>query len=239
MVRCWRGGRDRGSLPPATPVVEDRCAPHGRLKPQGSTRLAQPGLNPQALRRGASHECGLVTGCGVTGPGDEALRYLDTGTGKRISKIGLGTHQFGSSDWDYGEHYASREAGAIVRRALELGVTLFDSAEIYGLEAHRVVRRTVREEPDRHASGGRGRPRGHPGAGRAGLGDPPSGRGRDPGRVQRGATGEQRRRRHRARRGRISRAAHGGGAVPARARARVRHPAGPCPVSRRPAPGGP
>jgi len=73
------------------------------------------------------------------------LRYLDTGTDKRISKIGLGTHQFGSSDWDYGEHYASREAGAIVRRAMELGVTLFDSAEIYGLEAHRIIRRTVRE----------------------------------------------------------------------------------------------
>jgi aryl-alcohol dehydrogenase-like predicted oxidoreductase len=73
------------------------------------------------------------------------MRYLDVGTSKRISKIGLGTHQFGSPDWDYGDWYAAREARAIVRRALELGVTLFDTAEIYGFRAHRVARRAVLE----------------------------------------------------------------------------------------------
>jgi aryl-alcohol dehydrogenase-like predicted oxidoreductase len=73
------------------------------------------------------------------------MRYLDIGTSKRISKIGLGTHQFGSPDWDYGERYAGREARAIVRRALELGVTLFDTAEIYGFQAHRMARRAVVE----------------------------------------------------------------------------------------------
>jgi aryl-alcohol dehydrogenase-like predicted oxidoreductase len=60
------------------------------------------------------------------------MRYLDTGTTKRISKIGLGTWQFGSKEWGYGEPYAAQEAQAIVRRALDLGVTLFDTAEIYG-----------------------------------------------------------------------------------------------------------
>lgn len=73
------------------------------------------------------------------------MRYLDIHTGKPISKIGLGTHQFGSPDWDYGEGYAGPEARAIVRRALELGVTLFDTAEIYGFEASRVTRRAVVE----------------------------------------------------------------------------------------------
>jgi aryl-alcohol dehydrogenase-like predicted oxidoreductase len=73
------------------------------------------------------------------------MRYLDIGTSKRISKIGLGTHQFGSPDWDYGDRYAGREARAIVRRALELGVTLFDTAEIYGFRAHRIARRAVLE----------------------------------------------------------------------------------------------
>jgi aryl-alcohol dehydrogenase-like predicted oxidoreductase len=73
------------------------------------------------------------------------MRYLDIGTSKRISKIGLGTHQFGSPDWDYGDRYAGREARAIVRRALELGVTLFDTAEIYGFRAHRLARRAVLE----------------------------------------------------------------------------------------------
>ena len=60
------------------------------------------------------------------------MRYLDVGTKVKISKIGLGTWQFGSKDWGYGDAYADREAGVIARRALELGVTLFDTAEIYG-----------------------------------------------------------------------------------------------------------
>ena len=60
------------------------------------------------------------------------MRYLATDTTPRISKIGLGTWQFGSKEWGYGDPYAAGEARAIVRRALDLGVTLFDTAEIYG-----------------------------------------------------------------------------------------------------------
>ncbi len=60
------------------------------------------------------------------------MRYLDMDTAKKVSKIGLGTWQFGSREWGYGDSYAGTEAKAIVRRALELGVTLFDTAEIYG-----------------------------------------------------------------------------------------------------------
>ena len=60
------------------------------------------------------------------------MRYLDTDTAKKISRIGLGTWQFGSREWGYGDAYAGSEARAIVRRALDLGVTLFDTAEIYG-----------------------------------------------------------------------------------------------------------
>jgi aryl-alcohol dehydrogenase-like predicted oxidoreductase len=60
------------------------------------------------------------------------MRYLANHTATRISKIGLGTWQFGSRDWGYGEQYDTQDAHAIVRRALELGVTLFDTAEIYG-----------------------------------------------------------------------------------------------------------
>jgi aryl-alcohol dehydrogenase-like predicted oxidoreductase len=63
---------------------------------------------------------------------EQVMRYLDIDTSKKISKIGLGTWQFGSAEWGYGESYAEKEANAIVRRALELGVTLFDTAEIYG-----------------------------------------------------------------------------------------------------------
>jgi aryl-alcohol dehydrogenase-like predicted oxidoreductase len=60
------------------------------------------------------------------------MRYLDVGVAEKISKIGLGTWQFGATEWGYGEPFAESEANVIVRRALELGVTLFDTAEIYG-----------------------------------------------------------------------------------------------------------
>jgi aryl-alcohol dehydrogenase-like predicted oxidoreductase len=73
------------------------------------------------------------------------MRYLDIGTAKQISKIGLGTHQFASAAWGYRERLTIHHADAIVRRALELGVTLFDTAEIYGFEAHRFARRALIE----------------------------------------------------------------------------------------------
>lgn len=61
------------------------------------------------------------------------MRYLDDlGTRTPYSVIGLGTWQFGSREWGYGEDYSSREATRLVRRARELGVTLFDTAEMYG-----------------------------------------------------------------------------------------------------------
>jgi aryl-alcohol dehydrogenase-like predicted oxidoreductase len=71
------------------------------------------------------------------------MRYLATDIPKKISKIGLGTSQFGSAAWGYGRDYARREAPAIVRRALQLGVTLFDTAEIYGFEPWFLVRRAL------------------------------------------------------------------------------------------------
>jgi len=64
------------------------------------------------------------------------MRYLDLPTAKKWSAIGLGTWQFGSREWGYGQDYAAgpdSEAAKIVARALELGVTVFDTAEVYGL----------------------------------------------------------------------------------------------------------
>jgi aryl-alcohol dehydrogenase-like predicted oxidoreductase len=63
------------------------------------------------------------------------MRYLDLPTAKKWSAIGLGTWQFGSREWGYGQDYAhgpDSEAARIVARALELGVTVFDTAEAYG-----------------------------------------------------------------------------------------------------------
>ena len=72
------------------------------------------------------------------------MRYRDIGTTRKVSKIGLGTWQFGSREWGYGERYADQVAHAIVRRALELGVTLFDTAEIYGFgRSERILGRAL------------------------------------------------------------------------------------------------
>jgi len=77
------------------------------------------------------------------------MRYLATGTAKQISKIGLGTWQFGSKEWGYGDPYADQESHAIVRRALQLGVTLFDTAEIYGYgRSERILGRALGEDLD-------------------------------------------------------------------------------------------
>lgn len=71
------------------------------------------------------------------------MRYVDIG-GARLSVIGLGTWQFGSREWGYGQDYAQGEAGRIVKRALDLGINLLDTAEIYGFGAsERIVGRAI------------------------------------------------------------------------------------------------
>ena len=60
------------------------------------------------------------------------MRHIDIATGTPYSVIGLGTWQFGSREWGYGTDYADREAARIVTRARELGITVFDTAEVYG-----------------------------------------------------------------------------------------------------------
>jgi aryl-alcohol dehydrogenase-like predicted oxidoreductase len=78
------------------------------------------------------------------------VRYLDADTSTiKISKIGLGTWQFGSSGWGYGRQYAERDSQLIVERALELGVTLFDTAEIYGFgRSERILGRAISGQRD-------------------------------------------------------------------------------------------
>ena len=61
------------------------------------------------------------------------MKYLEVDGVGTVSRIGLGTWQFGSREWGYGDSYASGAARDIVRRARALGVTLFDTAEVYGL----------------------------------------------------------------------------------------------------------
>ena len=76
------------------------------------------------------------------------MRFVEV-DGARVSVIGLGGWQFGSSDWGYGDDYARREAGAIVERALDLGVNLVDTAEIYAYgRSERIVGEAIRGRRD-------------------------------------------------------------------------------------------
>jgi len=77
------------------------------------------------------------------------VKFVETG-GARVSAIGLGTWQFGSREWGYGPVYAGKVAGDIVRRALELGVNLVDTAEFYGFgRSERIVGEAIRGQRER------------------------------------------------------------------------------------------
>lgn len=58
------------------------------------------------------------------------MRYLEV-AGRQVSVIGLGAWQFGSKGWGWNSEFGRADAESIVKRALELGITLFDTAEIY------------------------------------------------------------------------------------------------------------
>jgi len=71
------------------------------------------------------------------------MRYIEVG-GSRLSVIGLGTWQYGSREWGYGDSYAEDEALKITRRALDLGINLIDTAEIYAFgRSERIVGRAI------------------------------------------------------------------------------------------------
>jgi aryl-alcohol dehydrogenase-like predicted oxidoreductase len=76
------------------------------------------------------------------------VRYVDV-AGVRLSAIGLGTWQFGSREWGYGRDYAASTAIDITRRALDLGINLVDTAEIYGFgQSERIVGRALADRRD-------------------------------------------------------------------------------------------
>lgn len=76
------------------------------------------------------------------------VRYVEAG-GERVSAIGLGTWQFGSSQWGYGSHYAEHDAVDILQRSLDLGINLVDTAEMYGLgRSESIVGRAIADRRD-------------------------------------------------------------------------------------------
>ena len=66
------------------------------------------------------------------------MKYIEAG-GVRVSAIGVGCWQFGSSDWGYGKKYGETTAVEIVHTALDLGVNLIDTAEAYARGASEAI----------------------------------------------------------------------------------------------------
>lgn len=66
------------------------------------------------------------------------MKYLDV-SGVHVSAIGVGCWQFGSKDWGYGDQYAHKTALEIVHAALDLGVNLIDTAEVYARGVSEVI----------------------------------------------------------------------------------------------------
>ena len=102
------------------------------------------------------------------------MRYLDVDGLGPVSRIGLGTWQFGSREWGYGDEYADRAARATSSGGpVELGVTLFDTAEIYGFgRSERILGEALGDDR------GRGRRRQQDLPGRAVPAGGPAARGR-------------------------------------------------------------
>jgi aryl-alcohol dehydrogenase-like predicted oxidoreductase len=77
------------------------------------------------------------------------MRWIQAG-GLRVSVIGLGGWQVGTPAWGWGRDWGPAEARAICSRAVELGVTLFDTAESYGRgESERMLGDALSKLPTR------------------------------------------------------------------------------------------
>jgi aryl-alcohol dehydrogenase-like predicted oxidoreductase len=81
------------------------------------------------------------------------MRYVEI-EGMRLSRIGLGTWQFGSREWGYGDGYATDVAPALIHRAAELGITMLDTAEAYGPgRSERIIGETLPSLTDEQRAG--------------------------------------------------------------------------------------
>jgi aryl-alcohol dehydrogenase-like predicted oxidoreductase len=85
-------------------------------------------------------------------PGRSAsVRYVEA-CGLRVSVIGLGAWQLGAPEWGWGSQFGPAEALAVVDRARALGVTLVDTAELYGHgESERLLGRALADPAARDA----------------------------------------------------------------------------------------
>ncbi|MFX0135283.1 MAG: aldo/keto reductase [Candidatus Hodarchaeota archaeon] len=61
------------------------------------------------------------------------MKYIELGkNNEKVSAIGLGTWQFGTKGWGYGKEFDKSTAINIINLAIDNGVNLIDTAELYG-----------------------------------------------------------------------------------------------------------
>lgn len=61
------------------------------------------------------------------------MKYRELGrSGIKVSAIGIGTWQWGTGYWGYGKGYTKEDLYKAFKKALDLGINFFDTAEIYG-----------------------------------------------------------------------------------------------------------
>lgn len=61
------------------------------------------------------------------------MEYRQLGkSGIKVSAIGLGTWQWGSREWGWDKSYGKKDVLAAFETAIELGINLIDTAEVYG-----------------------------------------------------------------------------------------------------------
>lgn len=79
------------------------------------------------------------------------MEYTTLGSSDlRVSKVGLGTWQFGTEAWGFGADFSERDALAAVEKALELEINLIDTAEVYGEgRSEELVGRAIKGKRDR------------------------------------------------------------------------------------------
>ncbi len=78
------------------------------------------------------------------------LEYVKLGgSDLKVSRMALGTWQWGSREWGWGKGYGKDDVMAALNRGLDLGVNFVDTAEIYGRGvSERLVGEAIRDRRD-------------------------------------------------------------------------------------------
>jgi len=67
----------------------------------------------------------------------DAAAQRTLATGRKVSRIGIGTMAWGDETRGFGTRYRERDLAAALTRALDRGVTFVDTAEVYGAKSQR------------------------------------------------------------------------------------------------------